>query len=57
MECFFCIVFYVKLYLRNTETEVNEAMKDFNTTAICVPELHYMVDISAKIENCFIESR
>lgn len=25
-------------------------MKTFNTTAVCVPDKHYMVDISEKIE-------
>lgn len=24
-------------------------MKEFNTTAICIPELHYMVDTTEKI--------
>ncbi len=24
-------------------------MKEFNTTAVCIPEKHYMVDISDKI--------
>ena len=30
---------------------MKECMKEFNTTAICVPELHYMVDTSEKIKN------
>ncbi|MBQ8040925.1 MAG: hypothetical protein IJ274_13865, partial [Lachnospiraceae bacterium] len=25
-------------------------MKEFNTTAICVPELHYMVDTTEKMQ-------
>ena len=25
-------------------------MKEFNTTAVCIPEKHYMVDISDKID-------
>ena len=25
-------------------------MKSFNTTAICVPSKHYMVDLAAKVE-------
>ena len=28
-------------------------MRKFNVTGICVPEMHYMVDISEKIENIF----
>ena len=26
-------------------------MKVFNTTAVCIPEIHYMVDISDKVKN------
>jgi len=28
-------------------------MREFNVTGICVPEMHYMVDISGKIEQIF----
>jgi len=28
-------------------------MRRFNVTGICVPEMHYMVDISEKIEKIF----
>ena len=28
-------------------------MKEFNVTGICVPNMHYMVDISAKVEQIF----
>ena len=28
-------------------------MREFNVTGICVPEMHYMVDISEKIEQIF----
>ena len=28
-------------------------MRKFNVTGICVPEMHYMVDISEKIEKIF----
>jgi hypothetical protein len=28
-------------------------MREFNVTGICVPKMHYMVDISEKIENIF----
>jgi len=26
-------------------------MKEFNIAGVCIPEMHYMVDISAKLEN------
>ena len=29
-------------------------MREFNVTGICVPEMHYMVDISEKIEEIFM---
>jgi predicted AAA+ superfamily ATPase len=28
-------------------------MREFNVTGICVPDMHYMVDISGKIEQIF----
>ena len=28
-------------------------MRKFNVTGICVPDMHYMVDISGKIEQIF----
>ena len=28
-------------------------MREFNVTGLCVPEMHYMVDISEKIEQIF----
>ena len=30
-------------------------MKEFNTEAICIPKLHYMVDISDKIQQIYYE--
>ena len=27
-----------------------QLMKHFNTTAVCIPEKHYMVDITDKLE-------
>ena len=30
-----------------------EIMREFNVTGICVPEMHYMVDISEKVEQIF----
>jgi len=34
-------------------------MREFNVTGLCVPEMHYMVNISEKIEQIFelVESR
>ena len=34
-------------------------MREFNVTGICVPEMHYMVDISGKIDEIFklVEAR
>ena len=28
-------------------------MREFNVTGICVPNMHYMVDISEKVEKIF----
>ncbi len=30
-------------------------MKSFNTTAVCIPEKHYMVDLSERIPNRTLE--
>ena len=30
-----------------------KSMRKFNVTGICVPNMHYMVDISGKVEKVF----
>ena len=35
--------------LRVIEERRDEPMKVFNTTAVCIPEKHYMVDLSERV--------
>ena len=35
---------------RNLTERRDEWMKVFNTTAVCIPEKHYMVDLSERIK-------
>lgn len=38
-------------YLCNRTTKKRTTMREFNTTGICYPQYHYMVDISKRIDN------
>ena len=32
------------------QREETKALKEFNTTAVCIPEKHYMVDLSERLK-------
>ena len=48
--CLSFYIWYTKNQVYNTDKEAVNMVKRFNTAGLCIPSMHYMVNIEDKLE-------